>query len=287
MTIITPVFVDWVTAVAPDTKHGMWLRYFLGNEVTTACQRAYHRERGVEYYPSQAKHYFTPNDLSKGSIIVMDGSCLGNMRRDHDNDWSNKVVALLARCSDHFSRVDLTVDIMDEGYFARKIARETVEDRMDWGRRKATVVQGQGLAGGTTTYVGSRTSPVYFRCYDKAAESKGKILASRLEFELKAEHAVGVSKSLSDMTGWLNVTGLFTRYLREISDWTGHEEIVNIIYGDVQTVDIKPRERLMGQKEWLERQVFPTFLKHPNTTGLELWQWMKERIETGLAIPQE
>jgi len=279
-TVVTPVFCDWVTAVSPATRHNSWLRRFLSTEETKQVHKAYHRERGVEYYPSAVRHYFSPHEVEQTSIMVMDGNCLSNMRTEHGNDWASKVVAILARSSDHLTRIDIAVDIMDGGLLANRIANDVLNGLLTFGRRKSVVIKGGGIGGGCTVYVGSRTSPKFLRIYDKFAESEGKIPATRIEFELKAEAAEGVGINLSIIEGWKEFPKMFTALLGEFHDWEDYPGIYALRFGEVTSIDIPPRERLLSRKEWLSKQVAPTFLKDMSGEGGELWQWFKELIES-------
>lgn len=277
---VTPVFVDWVTAVAPTGSHNSWLRRFLDGQDTKPVQKAYHRSHGLQYYPSGIRHYYSPHDSTVDSVIVMDGEALGNIRNEHDNEWCNKVVAILARNSSHFSRIDLSIDLMDNGLLAKTLAGDTLNDRMDWGRRNATVVMGQGEKGGCTVYVGARTSPKMLRVYDKFTESKGKVPSTRFEFELKAEAAQSVSETLSLFGGHMTPVKLFTGLLGDFADWTDYPEIEALQYGEVKSVNIPKRERLLGRKEWLRKQVLPTFAKSQAGEEAELWAWFKGLVES-------
>ena len=278
---VTPVFCDWVTAVAPTIRTGRWLRLFLEKENTKPIYKAYHRTHGVEYYPSGIKHYYSPHDMIVGSVMVIDGSAMSNMRQIYDNDGSLKMLSILARNTDHFSRIDLSIDIMDGGDMARNVAGRTIWGRQDWGRRGAKTVKSTGEFGGCTTYVGSRTSPKYLRIYDKWAESKGKIKATRIEFELKAEAAEQVTTILSGFDGHLQASRIFVGLLGQFGDWSDYPEIEALRYGEVTVIEPHKRERLSERKEWLARQVLPTFVKDPDGIGGELWAWMVEKVEAG------
>jgi DNA relaxase NicK len=279
MVQVSPVFIDWVTAVSPTIRSGSWLRRMLSNETTTAVHKAYHRELGLEYYPSAIRHYHSPHAADVPSIIVMDGAAMGNLRDDHDNDWANKVVAILARNSSHFSRIDLAVDVFDEGKLAREVGRRVADNSISFGRRQGKVVMSSGDRGGTTAYVGSRTSPLYLRIYDKWRESKGKILSSRIEFELKAECALQVFDHLSIIGGWLNPAKLFTGYLNQIPALAQFPEIESLMIGDVISVDMTKRERMMETKEWLRKQIMPTFTRDIDGKAAELWAWFKAEVD--------
>lgn len=276
---VTPVFCDWVTAVSPTIRMGRWLRMFLDRETTKTVYKAFHRTHGVEYYPSGIKHYYSPHDLDIGSVLVMDGSAMSNLRNLFDNEGSLKVVSILARCSAHFSRIDLALDIMDSGRLAINLAELTQKGIIDYGRRKARVVTETGEWGGTTTYVGSRTSPKYLRVYDKYAESKGKIPATRIEFELKAEAAEELTSLLAAFGGHLQASRIFVGLLGQFADWRDFPIIEDLRYGEVTVINPARKERLQDRKEWLTRQVLPTFIKEPAGIGGELWAWMVEMVE--------
>lgn len=275
---VTPVFCDWVTAVSPTIRIGRWLRMFLERETTESTYKAYHRTHGVKYYPSGIKHYYSPHDMSIGSVMVIDGSSMNNLRTVYENEGSLKVVSILARASDHFSRIDLAMDFMDEGKLARRFAVLAESNSLDFGRRKSRTVRESGTWGGTTTYVGSRTSPKYLRVYDKSAESKGVIPASRIEFELKAEAAEEVTSILAGFGGHLQASRLFVGLLGDFNDWSDFPEVESLRYGEVTVIDVHRQERLSDRKEWLRRQVLPTFVKNPDGEGGELWAWMVETV---------
>lgn len=275
---VTPVFCDWVTCVAPTLQTNRWLRLFVDRETSSTIYKAYHRTHGVQYYPSGIKHYYSPHDMSVGSVMVADGQAMNNLRLLFDDLGALKVVSIMARSSDHFSRIDLSIDIMDEGLLAKKFATMTEANQLEFGRRKARTVRESGIYGGTTTYVGSRTSPKYLRVYDKCSESKGKIPASRIEFELKAEAAEEVSSIMAYPGGHLKASSLFVGLLTDFTDWSYFPEIEALRYGEVTVIDVKRQERLSDRKEWLRRQVLPTFIKQPDGEGGELWAWMVETV---------
>lgn len=279
MWTVTPVFCDWVTAVAPTIRMNTWLRAFLSQETTSPIFKAYHRTHGVRYFPSGIAHYYSPHDMSVGSVMVIDGQAMNNLRTIYGNEGSLKVISILARNSDHFSRIDLSVDIMDTGSLARRFAQKTLDSEHDFGRRLGRVVMETGMWGGTTTYVGARTSPKYLRVYDKWAESHGQIAASRIEFELKAEAAEEVSSIMAQFGGHLKASSLFVGLLGQFTDWEEYEEVEALRYGDVLTIDPQRKERLIDRKQWLTRQVLPTFIKSMDGEGGELWAWFVETVE--------
>jgi DNA relaxase NicK len=211
--------------------------------------------------------------------MVINGGAMNNLRTLYGNEGSLKVVSILSRSSAHFSRIDLAVDIMDAGTLAIKFAHEALSGRVNFGRRNYRVVQQGGEWGGTTTYVGSRTSPKFLRVYDKHAESKGKVRSSRIEFELKAEAAEEVTSILSSFGGHLKASSLFVGLLGQFCDWSEFPDVVNLQYGEVTTIDPHKRERMSDKKEWLTRQVLPSFVKDSDGQGGELWQWFVDKVQ--------
>jgi len=278
-TEVSPVFIDWITAVGLETRHGRWLHHFLVSQDAKPCPRGYHQYKAVEYYPSLWKHFYSPHKLDNASIIVASGAALQDMRDQHDNNWTNKVAAILARSTGHFSRIDLACDIWDGGLLAKNVALLTMTSELDFGRRTARIVMSPGEGGGTTTYIGARASPVFLRIYDKAAESKGKILASRIEFELKAEEARAVTEQLRRFEGWTLPPLIFTFLLRQFEALHRFKVIEDLLWGEVASLNILKRERLEDKKTWLSRQIKPTFTRDPDGKGGELWAWFKDMVE--------
>jgi len=276
---VSPVFCDWLTSIAPTARHHSWLRHFLSQDTRQACARAYHHELATEYFPSLIKFYSSSPERELPSVLVLSGAALADMRQKNDNAFTNKVIALLARTSRHFSRIDLAIDIFDGGFLARQLVHAIVNGTIEFGRRSAHVVLGSGEGGGATAYIGARTSPLYLRIYDKAAESKGRILATRIEFELKGDWSKALAQQLAVFNGWTLPPRLFTGLLNDFPTLAQFSEIEQLMYGDVTVVHLSKRERLLETKDWLARQVLPTFLKDKEGRGAELWAWFKEKVE--------
>jgi len=273
---VSPVFVDHVTAVGVMAKHGSWLKHFLNREHTTSIQKAYHKTNGFQYYPSLFRHYFTPHKPEEQSVLVMDGSSLAGFRTTFDNDYVNKMVRLVAVASLHFSRIDISLDLMDNGLFAHAFASDCRAGKVNLGKRKPAYYEKNG---GVSTYIGARTSPKMLRVYDKNAESEGKNPATRFEFELKAEAANIVSDRIQAFEGYKLFTGFWIGLMLEFADWSIYPDIEQILIGEVETIDLPPRERLLDKKTWLRKQVLPTFIKDWNGTGHELWEWFQQTVE--------
>jgi len=276
---VTPVFCDWLTVLAATSSIDGYLTKMLRNQDTKQAQKAYHRSHAVEYYPSGIRHFFTPHQTELPSILVFDGEAMNTQRNLWGNEGSLKVCSILSRRCEHITRIDLAIDYMDNGLLAQRVAAEGGDGNIKTGRRSLTVVRQHGGAGGCTTYIGARTSPVMLRIYDKSAESKGKQPASRIELEIKHEAAHEVTSILAGFGGHLKASSLFVGFLQQMADWSGFPEIEALRYGEVTTVDLHRQERLKDKKEWLRRQVLPTFAKDPDMNGGELWLWFSALVE--------
>lgn len=277
---VTAPFVDWITARGMDTSHARFIGKFLKFEIIEPIKTAYHRERGSAYFPSEIRHYSSPRDDTLDSVLVFDGSALNNIRRDHDNLYCDKFCGIVAKSSVTFTRFDVSVDIMDNGDLAWYVARLTADNKIDYGRRKAHAHIERKRSDGCSTYCGVRTSPKMMRLYDKSAETKGKNPSTRIEFELKDDAAHIVCSALSALGGYKLIPSIFTGLLRDIANWETVPLIQSLVWGEAITIEPATRETQLSKKEWLIRQVAPTFTK--NAQGAELWRWFRTFIEEGI-----
>jgi Replication initiation factor len=283
----TSVFPDWLTALAPESGHNSFVRHLLKGETHVQAQAAYHRQHAVRFYPSGIRIYFSPDTPALPSIFVVDGEAFAHMDTQPIPDFRRKLVGILAKVSEHFTRLDLAVDIMDDGQVARDLADAVYRDKIEFGQRIPDI-QKKGRSGeGVTTYIGRRTSPKCLRIYDKLAESKGDIPASRVEFELKANAAHAASQALSGYRGFEAVPRLFAALMNEFNYFQDFDTLEALRYGEVKVLDMPARESQWSKKQWLTRQVAPTFLKNWEGGGEDLWKWFSEMIEHESGSPKE
>lgn len=279
MNKVTPVFIDWVTATGSENFMGSWLQKNLSYQSTQSIPRAYHRQLGTVYQPSGIRMYFTPEAKDVPAVTVLDGQCLAHIRREYGLEGCTAVVNQLARVSDHFTRVDLTVDIMDSGKFATRFyddfSAEYLVCSAKFPRRKATLMKSSG----TSVYIGSRQSPLMLRVYDKNAESKGKIPATRIELEIKGDTARWLHKTMKTGFAFWTASPTFTTLMYRFSTWQEWPTVEAILTGEVVQVEKVETEPLMDTKEWLRRQVLPTFVRDYENSGRELWNWFVDTLE--------
>jgi len=275
---ITNVFIDWITCFGSQTGMNTWVGRYLNGDDRSPIRPSYHQQRGYKYTPSEVKLYFSPDHADTGSVLVYDGGACSQLRNRYGEVDAISVARVLARSCTNFSRIDLAIDVMDNGELAQKVALRTYQQHINWGRRKSTIIKSDGGTGGCTTYVGSRHSPKLMRIYDKAKESKGKLLSSRIEFELKHEAAQRVSELFKPLDAYLLPSRLFTALLHEFWDEPTFPEIEAIWWGDVQTVDVHRKARMSTTKEWLARQVIPSFRRATPEDMAELLFWFTEQV---------
>jgi len=275
---ITNVFIDWMTAVGQQTGITTWVGRYLNGDDRQPIRPSFHQQRGYKYTPSEVKLYFSPDHADTGSVLVYDGEACSQLRNRYGEVDAISVARVLARSCTHFSRIDLAIDVMDGGLLAQKVAGYTYRHGLNWGRRKATVIKSDGAAGGCTTYVGSRHSPKLMRVYDKAAESKGKLLSSRIEFELKHEAAQRVSELFKPLDAYLLPSRLFTALLHDFWTEPTFPEIEQVWWAEVQTIDVHRKARMSTTKEWLARQVIPSFRRLSSDDLAELLFWFNEQV---------
>lgn len=275
---ITPVFCDWLTAEVKETNRASYIHsLFERNPPQPERRSAYGRTHGYREETFGIRLYRTPNsDLD--TIMVFDGACLGRVRAYFGEGSCCKIAAILSRHSKNISRIDLTLDIMDKGAFSYEISSDSLNGILDTGRRKQLVFRNVPTGTGCTLYIGSRASPLYIRLYDKQSESKGRIASSRIEIEAKGELAKAISSQLSVPLGHLKASQIFTGLIRKCFDTSKYSQLEKITYGDVHLVDIPEREEMMDKKDWLTRQVMPSFDNSRSDDAIELWEWFQQEV---------
>lgn len=122
---------------------------------------------------------------------------------------------------------------------------------------------------GQTINLGSRTSNVYLRIYDKALEQKIKGIWNRVELEIKKESAEKIQEILTADNAGLLFKGILNNYLRLLkpnktdknkSRWENREYWDNLI-SNVEKVKLtrKAEEKTIDEKKaWLSNQVGQT-----------------------------
>lgn len=270
------VFVDWITCTALKSTANGYFREFMGMQYTYAKGGGYSHSLSVEYYPSNIRHYFTPRNEDANSVFVLPGKSWSFFRNKFGNEGALRVAVLAARFSQAFTRIDLSCDIMDKGKAAMElydiIADEKKRGVSTFGRRKTSIVRSDGC----TSYIGSRFSPLMLRVYDKFAESKGEIPATRIEFELKGDYAHAIQNDFITHRHSLRASGIFTALLMKIRDWEDIPAINELTYGEAHQLHLEPRLDEDHWMEWVRRQVIPGLSGSPGSEQYDRALWLND-----------
>jgi hypothetical protein len=76
----------------------------------------------------------------------------------------------------------------------------------------------------------------------------------------------------------LKASQIFTGLIRKCFDTSKYSQLEKITYGDVHLVDIPEREEMMDKKDWLTRQVMPSFDNSRSDDAIELWEWFQQEV---------
>jgi len=134
----------------------------------------------------------------------------------------------------------------------KKLLATGIEERRGVGSRLVV-----GSAGGSTCYVGARSSLAFGRIYDKFAESQDETYRGcwRWEVELKAEYAAALATTLCNRGDWADSIPAI------VHEWYSLRGLLPdfVAYGN--GVHFTPRGSVSDserQLRWLEKQVAPT-----------------------------
>lgn len=275
----TNVFCDWLTGVDLNSSLSPFLEGVWRNSDWIPIRPAYHRQVGKQMRPSLIDIFSTPGDKDVRPIIRLTGAAMSNFRETNRFLHDAAILRIIGRNVAYFSRVDLAVDIIDEGHFARRFANHLAAGQVNIGRRKATIVSGVGEQAGTTVYVGARTSPKMCRVYDKNAESNGVVKSSRVEFELKDYAAVNIHQAVLNFDLAALLTKIFNGLLHEFFPNWQFKELSDAWWGSSIEIKPFPVSPMWSTKEWLAKSVVPTFRKLPRSERDNLKAWFLAQID--------
>lgn len=190
---------------------------------------------------------------------------------------------LLASIKDHghITRLDLAIDDYGMAYYSMKELHNIFSERQfvskfrNW--KELVKYRGRDIVG-HTIYLGSRSSDIMLRIYDKQLETMEKALATastpdttpwvRWELELKKDRAVQTANLIISGQTVANVAvGILSNYLRIIDIDNSRSSRCSVsekwarFVADIAKLRLyrqEPTKTLNDMKRWLERQVAPT-----------------------------
>jgi hypothetical protein len=160
---------------------------------------------------------------------------------------------LLRDAGAKFTRLDFAFDFMSHGEDMRALsilAREMLEDK-----RTTAFYQMNGQPSGYT--VGSRSSEMYVRVYDKALEQGKDYRWIRCELEVKGQRAIEFGKTLS--TGFMKASSYVLE--RAIPARTSLEDDLLSTFADGIACDTLPPRAASNRERWLWGDVKSSFVK--------------------------
>ncbi|TCP61245.1 replication initiation factor domain-containing protein [Baia soyae] len=224
--------------------------------------------------------YYDGNE-GMGIHLQMSGGGCREYEGYKKRTWSH-LLAMILDLESNITRLDLAIDDFT-GYFKipeieKKIKSGEVQSKFREATNYEKIRLKDGYRRGQTLYLGSNTSLLKVRFYDKFKEAfeKGKDeelegieIWNRTELQLKDERAVKVAWLIANETDVGEIaTGILNYYVRftvkrtdsNKSRWKTWKKWERFI-GDVQKIKLTelPKERTIETKlGWLDRQVTPT-----------------------------
>jgi len=167
---------------------------------------------------------------------------------------------------DRCSRIDLAIDAKNEGLSILKLSVLVRKGKALTRTDKFSHIKSQD--GGETLYLGSRTSEMFMRIYNKFAEQGSKpehpVDWIRIELECKGERAKQIGVVLANRTD-LDMA-LFARGL--IKDFVDFPYLTwQRIVGDTPIHIGKSQEKSGKTREWLLETVAPAMARYVSETG--------------------
>jgi len=261
--------VDWMTCTATsrDSKADLWrhgLRLLHAGECEGESSSAWH---GNGYVGRKGSHFaFGARD---------DSVCLQLSSFQAEDEWRDCI-----RASENVTRLDLAVDT----YFdppmpglAAKIYRDSRHVPSQNGKppKKTLYVDTDG---GSTLYVGARTSENFGRLYDKGAKEKVAQSGTwwRWEVELKGRVAVAHADTL------VRVDDHRVAIVQEVAAWFSRRVAHSYTSKEVMltVVGSRPSTTVERQLSWLARGVRPTIASLVERVGMD-------RVLFALGLPSQ
>lgn len=164
------------------------------------------------------------------------------------------------------SRLDLYIDIYDEGQAAHDFYLAVFQDKIKTTARTVRFYHGSKKEQGVTTYLGSQGGLRMIRLYNKDAESKGAIKATRVEIQTRHAYARQLWELLCKNPSYLNLLRVTCDAIRGILPVSGVDAIEDALEGALPDVVPSRIEKDADFWAWIKRQVMPSFWRNYNET---------------------
>jgi hypothetical protein len=203
--------------------------------------------------------------------LVFTGKDLAKIANHHHAPRDAEILTRLAEYGGKPSRMDVALNIFEVSPITDLI-KAWNDGEIETLAKGATTVRDLAT-GGDTLYVGSRSSELMLRAYDKAIES-GNLgaLWTRLELEAKDVKAQSIAKTIIKK-GVYGIGYWWRRFDFKV-DW--FDNAINAL-GEVSDPEPVKREVENDKRWWLENQILPA-LEKIKVFDAETWNWFLGQV---------
>lgn len=199
-----------------------------------------------------------------GVHVQYSGNCLNRFRAQQT---APKTIAQYHQRHKHrCSRIDLALDAKNEGLSILRLASYVRRGKAITQTEKYSHIKSQD--GGETLYIGSRTSEMFLRVYNKAAEQGNKPENPddwiRIELECKGERAKQIGAVLASSSE-AHMTTFARGLIKDFIDFP--YGVWRRCVGDDPIHIAKSQEKSGKTREWLLRTVAPAMARYIQETG--------------------
>lgn len=197
-----------------------------------------------------------------GAHVQYSGQCLAKY---HESGITARTIALRHQIEgDRCSRIDLALDCHNSGLNIGKLASDVKAQIGQFSSKVFSHIQSQDQ--GETLYLGSRTSELFLRIYNKSAEQAVSGDWVRVELECKGSraHDIGHRLAYESEQGMVTLTRGLIRNQAAFDDTIWAQ-----IVGDLAVSIAKAHVREPDRKGWLLGLVAPAMGKYLAETGDE------------------
>lgn len=217
-------------------------------------------------------------------LLLLSGQAIVQLSHHTGSGHTFALIAELPSIVYGATRVDLAIDLHDNGTLAYQVAQSAREGKIESRAKKITVFESWGNDGGITTYVGARTSPKMLRVYYKKNLDGTGETVTRLEMELKKDVANWVWATYLAQPPYPTLQDLL-QVVKTLVERLGVDHWDNMTDG-VGGLCLPPRpDSQLTAKDWLARQVVPMLKADYKSVGIEasVLAWLINEV-TGIEI---
>ena len=221
----------------------------------------------------------------------------GGRASDIDLNMLHEVIKVVKQYG-HFTRIDMALDDLTPHFTVAEVWQFLDKDMYVAKFRKKDHYESYHADGsllGETVYMGSRSSDMFLRVYDKQAEQKVDFPWIRWEFEIKHDCADIVADYLLNKSVCDVMYGTLVEYVRFInldnerkSRCSIHEKWMSFV-GDAKSMKyhvVKYIPTLEEKEDWIDKQVMPSICALMLASGGSLDFIENKIVRAALRMPE-